>query len=457
MKKLLCIVLIVFLLSSFCTLALAANLPAKAAQVIKEAGWEGYKAATVYTRGPAGMTYALMRKDEKNLLCVLEYDKQSKEYRLLVANENILPPGKITPKFTYRSSIDEFYIEYSIKNPSPGQPAKVVHSFFRDGTYLYNTEFTYPAGKDRLIPHASFGTSNTSLDVTLFTTDRRGNVVDSDRYFLTRASWVYDLVSFSLEQAISDIESIRSGSFREVKPPLLVPYPAKLLAGVEAGELIQLGDVFVNVDAKNVDLTSLRLTDITALTGLCAPETLNLQANHVTDLWPLAGLTNLRCIILNYNEVVDLGPLAGLHQLEDLRIPNTPVKDLSPLASCEALQALSASNCEIDSLDPLAEIKTLTYLSLYGNSITDLTPLQGLTELTYLYLSDNQIADLEPLKGLTKLKTLTIFGNPISDLSPLYDLTQLKELHISADTDAAQVKELKGKLRKCEIKKVPSK
>jgi len=456
MKKILCIALTTLLLCASCAPALAASLPAKAAQVIKDAGWEGYKAATVYTKGPAGMTYALMRKDEKNLLCVLEYDKQTKEYRLLVANENILPPGKITPKFTYHGSVGEFYIEYSIKNPSTGQPAKVVLSFFSDGMYLQNTEFTYPAGEDRLIPHAAFSTNNNSLDVTLFTVDKRGDVVESERFFLTRASWVYDLPSFSLEQAISDIESIRSGSYREVKPPLLVPYPAKLIAGVEAGELIQLGDVFVNVDAKVVDLTSMGLTDITALAGLRAPETLNLQANHVTDLRPLAGLTSLRRINLYYNDVTDLAPLANLPLLEDLRFLKTPLRDISSLANCRALQGLQVSGCGIDDLSPLAEIKTLTNLMLDGNNIKDLTPLQGLTELTFLCLANNKVTDLEPLKGLAKLKILYIDGNPVTDLSPLYHLTQLKKLYLSANVDVRQMNELKSMLKKCEIIKKPS-
>ena len=474
MKKLFCIVMASLLLSAVFIPAQAASLPAKAAKAIAEAGWEGYKAATVYTKGPSGMVYALMRKGDQNLFCILKHDTQSKEYRLLAANENFLPPGKIMPKFTYHRSVGEFFIEYSIKKPAPGQPAKVVLSFFDDGIYVQHAEFTYPAGEDQLFPRDDFGITNSSLDITHSKIDKRGDYIESEkRVFMPRESWVYFLPSFSLEQALSDIAAARSGSYRESPPPLLVPFPADLMAGVEAGELIQFGDRFVDINADFVNIPAQGLDDISRLAALTAPESMNLADNRITGLALLAGFTSLRRLYLNNNEIDDIAPLAGLPQLEVLQISGNPVKDLTPLAHCvtllelavsdcdmndlsvlgglKNLQRLTLRNCTIGDLSLLTGLKNLTSLSLDGVIITDLSPLQELTALERLWLHNNQITDLESLKGLTKLGSLLIEGNPVTDLSPLNNLTALYELYLSADTNSSQVKELKRHLRDCKI------
>jgi len=498
MKKLLSFILAAALLSVSSIPALAANLPARAAEVIQEAGWEGYKAAAVYTKGPPGMVYALMRKGDQNLLCVLEHDSQNKEYRLLAANENFLPPGNITPKFTYHDFVGEFYIEYSVKKPASGQPAKVVLQFFDDGVNLRYAELTYPAGWDRLFLQdiiTPYGDGTYSL--TRVKVDKRGDYAESvDTLYIERAGWVYNLPSFSLEQALSDIAFARRRGGGGPRP-LLVPVPAELTAGAEAGDLIQFDDLFISVNATSVRLPSRGLTDIAALAELPALEELHLVNNQIADLRPLAGLVNLRTLNIRNNQVEDLGPLAGLKQLKKLQADGNPIKDLAPVAKCAALEELDASggnttdlsplagleklrqlrlnasglagsdlrplaalsalnelaleNNQIADLGPLEGCKALTALSLGKNHIADLEPFRELTKLESLSLTGNQITALEPLSGLLKLRDLALNGNAPADLSPLYGLTGLSTLYLDPDTDTGQLKELKSELKNCEI------
>jgi len=212
MKRMLCFILAALLFCASCTPALAASLPSKASQAIKNAGWEGYKAVTVLTYGkssPPLLVFALMRKGNQNLLCALMYNSQAEEYELQAANEHILPSGKITPKLFYGGEAGEFHIEYSVKKPTTGQPAKVVLIFSYDweSFSLQSAEFTYPAGKDRLFPRDDFFTAGSTLYITRSKVDKRGEYIESgSTCSLQRADWVYELSSFSLEQALADIE-----------------------------------------------------------------------------------------------------------------------------------------------------------------------------------------------------------------------------------------------------------
>ena len=476
MKKLLCIALIAISICTCCTPALADSLPAKAAKAIQEAGWEGYKAATVYTRGPLDMVYAVMRNGNQNLFCVLEYDRESKEYRLLAANENFLPPGKITPKFIYYSSVGEFYIEYSINKPTPGQPAKVVMQFLDDGITMQYAELTYPAGGDRLFPQdIILSKGHGSYALTRVKVDRRGEYVESvDSLSIERADWVYHLASFSLEQALSDIAYARGESEGGLRP-LLVPVPAELIAAADAGELVQFDDLFVNVNATYVSLSSRGLTDVSALAKLPALETLYLANNQITDLRPLAGLVNLQTLVIRNNQVKDLGPLAGMRQLKKLLADGNPIMDLTPVAMCAALdeldvrggnvtdlsplaglenlQCLRLNACGLASADlwPLAALPELRVLNLDNNQIADLEPLRGMAGLTNLSLSNNQITDLQPLINLKELAELALNGNPVANLSILRELSGLTRLYIDPGMDVRQVKALKQQLNHCEI------
>jgi len=409
MKKIFCIVLTALALGAACPLALAASLPAKAAKVIQEAGWEGYKAATVYGKGsvPAGMLYALMRKGDQNLFCALKYSKENDEYLLLAANENLLPPGRITPKLTYYDSPGEFYIEYSIKKPGLGQPSKVCLQFFSGGIYLQSAELTYPGGSSGFSTQDYLTTNGGKLYLTRGEVDRRGDFETTEETVdMFREGWVYNLPSFSLEQVMADIAYIRSNEGGP-PPPLLAQVPLEWAAGMEAGELIQYGDRFASIDAESVSFGSQGISDIAALTALTAPESLGLGNNQITDLQPLAGLTSLRELSLSNNRIEDLGPLAKL--------------------------------------------TSLTELSLNGNAITELQPLSGLGELESLSLSNNQITDLGPLSSLIKLNYLALDGNPLTDLSPLYELTGLATLRLGPGTDAGQAEELKRRLDACNI------
>ena len=199
-------------------------------------------------------------------------------------------------------------------------------------------------------------------------------------------------------------------------PEPLVRLPAAASGGVGTGRL---------------DLSSRKLTDVTALAGLTGLRELDLRNNAVTDLWPLAGLTNLQVLDLSGSQFTDLRPLAGLTGLQVLDLSGNQIADLWPLAGLTSLQVLDLSGNQIADLWPLAELTGLQALDLSGNQIADLRPLTYLPALTRLNLMDNAVTDLWPLAELTSLQVLLLDRNQITDVQALSGLAGLANLGLA--------------------------
>ena len=200
-----------------------------------------------------------------------------------------------------------------------------------------------------------------------------------------------------------------------------IPEPlVRLLAAASGG-----------VGTGRLDLSSRKLTDVTALAGLTGLRELDLRNNAVTDLWPLAGLTNLQVLDLSGSQFTDLRPLAGLTGLQVLDLSGNQITDLWPLAGLTSLQVLDLSGNQIADLWPLAELTGLQALDLSGNQIADLRPLTYLPALTRLNLMDNAVTDLWPLAELTSLQVLLLDRNQITDVQALAGLAGLANLGLA--------------------------
>ena len=200
-----------------------------------------------------------------------------------------------------------------------------------------------------------------------------------------------------------------------------IPEPlVRLLAAASGG-----------VGTGRLDLSSRKLTDVTALAGLTGLRELDLRNNAVTDLWPLAGLSNLQVLDLSGSQFTDLRPLAGLTGLQVLDLSGNQIADLWPLAELTSLQVLDLSGNQIADLWPLAELTGLQALDLSGNQIADLRPLTYLPALTRLNLMDNAVTDLWPLAELTSLQVLLLDRNQITDVQALSGLAGLANLGLA--------------------------
>ncbi len=157
---------------------------------------------------------------------------------------------------------------------------------------------------------------------------------------------------------------------------------------------------------------------------------LGVERTRLTDLSALAGLTALQSLDLTGTQVVDLSALAGLTTLQSLSVMDTPVADLSALAGLTALQSLDLMHTPVVDLSVLAGLTALQRLDLYGTQVADLSALAGLTALQSLAIGDTLVADLSVLTGLTALQSLDLWGTPVTDLSALAGLTALQSLDL---------------------------
>ena len=70
------------------------------------------------------------------------------------------------------------------------------------------------------------------------------------------------------------------------------------------------------------NFNNLKLTDISALSGLVQLEVLNFSHNQLTDISGLSGLGQLRILYLSHNQLTDISGLSGLGQLRALYLYN---------------------------------------------------------------------------------------------------------------------------------------
>ena len=254
--------------------------------------------------------------------------------------------------------------------------------------------------------------------------------------------------------------------------PLITALLAMYLGASD--RVVKIGSSTVRRDAREVNLSSLKITDISPLSGLpmlitlnlgnnditdLSPlsnlgslEELNLTRNQITDITPLSGLGNLRSLYLSYNEIIDLSPLSGLVKLEKLNLYGIETANITPLSGLVNLRSLHQTGSGITDLSPLSGLAMLEDLYLAGNEISDLSPLSKLSNLRYLELANNRITDLSPLSDLERLEELFINRNQVSDFSPLYALTGLKKLETDSESmDNEAFRTLKKHLPNCHI------
>ncbi len=149
-----------------------------------------------------------------------------------------------------------------------------------------------------------------------------------------------------------------------------------------------------------------RLTDLSALAGLTALQSLDLWGTPVVDLSVLAGLTALQRLDLYGTQVADLSALAGLTALQSLAIGDTLVADLSVLTGLTALQSLDLWGTPVTDLSALAGLTALQSLDLGGTPVTDLSALAGLTALKKLFFRDPKVIDVIVLSHLKHLEII---------------------------------------------------
>ena len=117
-----------------------------------------------------------------------------------------------------------------------------------------------------------------------------------------------------------------------------IEYPSIYLEDMEdfelsASDINDLDGVQFCVNAKTMDVSDNRISDLTPLFGLTKLEELNLSDNHIGYLDGIGNLVNLKSILLSGNYIEDISPLFDLARLEyaDLRENKVNIEQISSL------------------------------------------------------------------------------------------------------------------------------
>ena len=222
----------------------------------------------------------------------------------------------------------------------------------------------------------------------------------------------------------SDAATQQRVIFRDVVVPTVAIPDPNLRAAIEAALGKALGDpipaeemaTLTELHAPNArisDLTGLEHATNLIRLGLGSEyleaRNYNVNSNSVSDVSALAGLTNLTTLFLWGNSISDISALAGLTNLKALHLGGEIPADFW------------YDNNLISDISALAGLTNLAVLHLGGNSISDISALAGLTNLKVLHLGKNSVSDLSVLAGLTNLTSLDLRDNKITDLSPLVE------------------------------------
>lgn len=107
-------------------------------------------------------------------------------------------------------------------------------------------------------------------------------------------------------------------------------------------------------------------------------EEFELSSSDINDLDGVQFCINAKSIDVSNNRITDLSPLIGLKNLEELNLSDNQIGYIDCLSNLESLKSLQLSNNFITDISPLLELKKLEFLELSGNNI-DIEQIKQLT------------------------------------------------------------------------------
>ena len=169
---------------------------------------------------------------------------------------------------------------------------------------------------------------------------------------------------------------------------------------------------------ESLDINNYYLTGLPSFDRFPALTSLTVEAHAgLTSLGAAGSLKRLHEIDVQDAALTDISALAGATALQTVYLGWNDIKDVSALASVPARSVVDLEGNLISDLSPLAGVSP-DVLDVSSNRIVDVSPLVGMSP-RILDLSDNQISDITPLSGLRSSATLRLDGNRISDFSAL--------------------------------------
>jgi Leucine-rich repeat (LRR) protein len=109
-------------------------------------------------------------------------------------------------------------------------------------------------------------------------------------------------------------------------------------------------------------------------------EEFELSSSDIIDLDGVQFCINAKNIDVSNNRITDLSPLIGLKNLEELNLSDNQIGYIDCLSNLESLKTVQLSNNFIEDITPLFELRQLEFVELSGNNI-DIEQIDILTGL----------------------------------------------------------------------------
>ncbi len=179
---------------------------------------------------------------------------------------------------------------------------------------------------------------------------------------------------------------------------------AKLKPILSSNECTKLSEKLVGV--KILDLSSLRLSDISVLSTwdeLENMEVLNLSGNALESVAGLENFRKLTTLILAQNKIADARALRSLSGLKTVDLATNKIQSTQTFREFTALENLNLSQNRVADVRPLGDIKQLRSLVLSDNPVSDISSLSGLWDLRFLSIANTSVKDTRSLEALELL------------------------------------------------------
>jgi len=98
-------------------------------------------------------------------------------------------------------------------------------------------------------------------------------------------------------------------------------------------------------------------------------EEFELSSSDIIDLEGVQFCINAKNIDVSNNRISDLSPLIGLKNLEELNLSDNLIGYIDCLSNLESLKTIQLSNNYIEDISPLFELRKLEFVELSGNKI----------------------------------------------------------------------------------------
>jgi len=201
------ILVILFIPVLFCSFAVGemnTELPESATKPFQTARWEGYQPVVVSGYGdensPTGQYAVLMKKDDHNVLCMVEKEQGQAEFIITVENDKAVYQNDLLPSLLIDSGGDTLFYTYQRDDESIS--SEHYHSSKIDGQWspVDITLHFQPRG-DRFAEVFLYANDGDLWQQVLWM-DENGNIIEQGGEFAVgiEEGALYDLQHFSIEQ-----------------------------------------------------------------------------------------------------------------------------------------------------------------------------------------------------------------------------------------------------------------